>query len=189
MAAPSMQGIEAMNASYFYPQTTNPTCTMTPGFLVLASGITVLIGAAQIEVATLDSMFAILTLAGALVASSTAFLVNPTRETVSVKIGRTLFSGAFGVVGSRMIWHLSAKYEWLSGIRDMLASDQIVLFGAGLVIGLIGLWISVSVFKTGERHAKNMVERYANWADHRYGPPDVAPQIRHTAAEDDDKKK
>lgn len=169
-----MQAHSGMNAfaqpepRHFCPHTTD----MITGYLVLFAGVSIVMGAANLPGATLDSQWVLLTLAGAIVASSTAFLLNPTREPARIVVGRALVSGVAGVVGSRLVAH---KVSWL---KDLLSGDHIFMFGAGFSLGLIGFVLAYAFIRTGFNRAQKIADhQIQRWAM----PPqeDLPDDIKH----------
>lgn len=129
------------------------TSIMITGYLIMFAGVSVIWGTANLPGATLDSQWVLLTLAGAIVASSSAFLLNPAKEPPRIVVGRALFSGVVGVAGSRFVAHY---VEWL---KNMLSSDQIFIFLAGFGFGLLGFFIAYALVKTGFRRSQDIVDR------------------------------
>jgi len=146
------------------PPTHHHNSTMIPGMILLTSGVILAAGAANLPGSTLDAMFAILTLAGAIVASSTAFLLNPTKETAKVKIGRAFIAGVSGVVGTRL---LGAFWD---DFRLFVEKDQILMFGAGFAFGIVGFSVAVVLVKSVEQRAQSLVDRTLDWGQTRFIP-------------------
>lgn len=139
---------------------------MIVGYLIFSAGIAVLIGAANAPAATAHDMWVLLTLAGSMVASSTAFLANPLGERTSIKIGRALFAAATGVVGSRVM------YTYWSSLREFIAEDKILIFGLGLACGFVGFILAVRFIKTADKKAQDIVDHITKRWDNKYMPPE-----------------
>lgn len=155
---------------------THTTCTMTGGLIILASGI-LTIGAAQLPGATLDSMFAILTMAGAIIASSAAFLVLANEETIRTKIGRFITAMSFGVFGPRFTG------AWFSGFKDFVEKDQILMVASGFVFGGLAFLIAVALIKSVDKNAQSIVNRVLDWGASRF-----STQVYQSRFEDELKK-
>lgn len=146
-----------------------PTSNMIVGYIIFSAAITVMVAAANQPNSTAYDVWIMLTLAGAMVASSTAFLVHPLREAVGVKIGRALASGFTGVVGSRVV------YQWWDTLRNFVMEDKVLIFGLGFSLGMIGFIFAVVAIKTAATRAPEITERLANKWDGKYMPPQEDP--------------
>lgn len=138
---------------------------MITGYLIFTAGIALLIATANQPGTTPYDVWIILTLAGSMVASSTAFLLGSLRETTSVKIGRAIASGVVGVVGSRVV------YAWMQSLRDFIAEDKVMIFGLGFVLGLVGFLLAVPFIKTSQDRATAIAETIADRWQGRFVPP------------------
>lgn len=146
-----------------------PTSNMIVGYIIFSAAITAMVAAASQPGVTAYDIWIILTLAGAMVASSTAFLVHPMREAAGVKIGRALASGAAGVVGSR------AVYLWWETLRNMVMEDKVMIFGLGFGLGMAGFIMSVPFIKSASNKAPELVERLSKKWEGQYMPPREDP--------------
>lgn len=148
---------------------------MIVGYLIFFSGISVLIGAAISGGATPHEMWVLLTLAGSIVASSTAFLAEPLAESTKVKICRALASATTGVVGSRFLY---AKWDWVGSI---IGDDLILIFGLGLACGFAGFVIAVKFIKTANKKAQGFVDHITDsWPQkEKVDPEDLRSAASH----------
>lgn len=125
------------------------TSDMTAGYLILLAGVYVALGAVD---ATPWDQFVILTLAGSIVASSVAFLLNPTREPPRIVMGRAIFSCVAGVVGTRFAAH---KIQWVS---EALGGDLTLIFGAGFGLGMIGFLLAYAFIRSASTRSQKFVD-------------------------------
>lgn len=132
---------------------TPPNISMITGYVVLAFGVSVLVAAANSAGTAVYDQFVLLTLAGSVVASSIAFLLNADQEKVTVVIGRAFFSAVCGVVGTRVAAH---NLEWAA---KMIGADQVLVFGFGFVLGLVGFIIAVALVRSSHRRASSVVNK------------------------------
>lgn len=166
--ASDMQDHRVMNTLHATPHhaTFHPHFNeyMITGYIIVLSACTLMIAAANVPGSTMDSQFAILTLAGAMMASATAFLVNTAKEPVRIVFGRAFFSAACGVVGTRVLHY---KIEW---VKSMITSDQILTFGFGFALGFAGFLLALPFIRTSASRADSVAKKLVDTLENRYAP-------------------
>jgi hypothetical protein len=103
-------------------------------------------------------MWSTMPLAGALLASAMAFVLNRKTEQIRLVMGRAIGAGVVGVVVPRVGTYF---HPWL---KEM-ALDPIVLFGVGFAFGLCGYVLAAvfvdKMFKKAPEFAERAVEDLA----------------------------
>lgn len=163
-AAHSMQRKEAMNTSSSPIHNICPHSHMIAGYSIFLFGISIMVWTANLEQTSPTDQQTLLMLAGALIASSTAFLANRTVETIKVVMARALFSCVTGIAGPL----LGAYY--LTWVKDLLNYGGVMQFGASFAVGLVAFIISLPLIRSGFNRADGAANRILNHWESRYLP-------------------
>lgn len=151
--ARQMQAVSGMNTvarSVPHYHVGTPSKNMITGILILGSAI--ITASAATFTDQLYVRWAILTLAGAIMVSAMAWMLNDLQESKRHVFGRAIGAMLGGVIGSRIYWHFS---EWA---RDYL-QDPLLMVGAGAFFGFIGYMLAKAIVKGTDRRANRIVDK------------------------------
>jgi len=150
---------------------------MIPGYLSFCVAWSMVVGTAFVPGNTLDTQWAILTGAGAILASAMSFFLGARKEGSKIIVGRAIGALFTGICATRFAAH------WFSPLQSMLA-DPILIIGFGFGAGVPGYLLAHYVVKWFSRHGADIVDKQMNiWHDKLNPKPFATKRV------DEEKKK
>jgi hypothetical protein len=182
--APKMQAVQRMNSvARTDPRHHHaaPSTNMITGIQMLGAGIVTITAAGLAQ--EIDTRWSILTLAGAIMVSAMAWMLNENAESRKVVFGRAIGAILIGVCGSRLFWHFS---DW----AQSKLQDPLLMVLAGAAFGFVGYMLAAALVGWWKRRADSIVDRGMKWGD-RYLPPeeDSPNDVRHAGSDPPTRRK
>lgn len=152
------------------PHTRIPT-NMITGILILGAGIVT--ASAATFAPELDVRWAILTMAGSMMVSAMAWMLNEREESRKKVFGRAIGAMLVGVCGSRAFWHYS---DWAKNSLQ----DPLLMLGAGAVFGFVGYMLAAALVKASSKRADSIVgQGMDRWLPQQDLPDDIKHAKNH----------